>query len=112
MSLSPQGETYYYEDPELKAVPADAVKYKEYLTGKMRYPEQAKAKRIEGKVLVNASIGDTGEIRNAYYINRLGFGIEEEAVRLVKDGPHFLPAKKRGQTVKDEVVIEVEFYLN
>lgn len=112
MSLSPQGETYYYEKTEQQAVSADPVKYKQYLAGQMRYPEQAKAKGIEGVVLVNAYIDEAGEIRYAYSINRLGFGMEEEAVRLVKEGPRFLPASKRGQSVEDEVIIEVAFYLN
>lgn len=112
MSLSPQGETFYYNKTEQKAGPPDQGKYKEYLTGRLRYPEPAKVRGIEGIVLVNAKIDETGTIQKAYPVNRLGFGTEEEAVRLVKEGPRFIPASKRGQSVEDEVTIEVEFYLN
>jgi len=56
---------------------------KDFVSKNLRYPEEAKAAGIEGKVLVGYDVNDNGKVMNPHIINGIGHGCDEEAIRLV-----------------------------
>jgi protein TonB len=56
---------------------------KEFVAKNLRYPQEALAARIEGKVIVGYDVNDNGKIVNPHIINGIGYGCDEEAIRLV-----------------------------
>ncbi len=56
---------------------------KEFVAKNLRYPEEAKAAGIEGKVLVGYEVTDNGTVLNPHIINGIGYGCDEEALRIV-----------------------------
>ena len=56
---------------------------KEFVGKNLRYPEKAKAAKIEGKVLVGYDVTDNGKVVNPHIINGIGYGCDEEALRIV-----------------------------
>jgi len=74
------------------------------------YPEEARDKRIEGKVVIIATIGQTGELVETRILkssNKILDGAALEAVRSVK----WIPAQKDGKAVKSKLAIPVYFHL-
>ncbi|HCX21110.1 MAG: hypothetical protein CMB80_20060 [Flammeovirgaceae bacterium] len=85
--------------------------YKDYLEGNLRYPEEAKQKKIQGKVILKVNLDSTGAITSIEIKRNLGFGCDEEAIRLVKEGPGWEPAIKDGLNIASSVRVKVKFEL-
>lgn len=83
-----------------------------FINKKVNYPEVAKMEGIQGRVFVKFTVESTGELAEVKTIGkRLGFGCEEEAVRIVKLMPNWIPATKNGENVKSSFILPFEFNL-
>jgi len=65
-----------------------------FIHDKMHYPERAKELSIQGTVFVQFYVSITGRISNVKVLRGIGAGCDEEAVRIVKLMPKWLPARK------------------
>ncbi|HJQ25796.1 MAG TPA: TonB family protein [Blastocatellia bacterium] len=75
-----------------------------------RYSEEARAKKIQGMVLLIALINEQGEVGEAEVVSGLGYGLDEAAEEAVR-GMKFSPAKKDGKPVPFHMKVTVEFNL-
>lgn len=82
-----------------------------YLAENIHYPEQAKADGIEGKVFVRFIVRDNGDIVNVEVSRGIGGGCDEEALRVVKNMPKWIPATSEGKVVNVQYVIPINFKL-
>lgn len=65
----------------------------EYVYGMLEYPEEAEINEIEGTVVVNFVIDPIGEIYDIEVSQSVGYGCDEEAVRIVESFPAWIPGK-------------------
>lgn len=86
--------------------------YKHYIQEHLRYPPEAKAKGIEGVVKVLFTVAADGSLSNFNIKKSLGYGCDEEAIRLIKEGPAWQPATEKGQPIEQRVTIKVKFKLS
>lgn len=85
--------------------------FKADLAQELVYPEEARERGIEGKVVLKVTIAESGEISAVEVKRSLGFGCDEEAIRLVREGPAWEPAKRDGKPVESTVRVRVKFEL-
>jgi TonB family protein len=78
---------------------------------KLSYPKRAKEDGIEGTVIVRAFIDRDGEVLDAQVVKGIGYGCDESA-RLAIFYHRFKPGLQRGQRVKVQMDIPVEFKLD
>ncbi len=83
--------------------------FQKYLTENLVYPQAATDNEIRGTVILELIISSTGEIINIETKRSLGYGCDEEAIRLVREGPKWNPARKNGTNEVDTVRIRVRF---
>ena len=57
---------------------------RKFLSQHIRYPEVAKAEKIEGTVRVRMDIDHHGKVTGTKILTGLGYGCDEEAQRIVK----------------------------
>ncbi len=76
----------------------------------LRYPEEALEKKVEGTVFLNYDINHEGQVTGARVIKGLGYGCDEEALRLVKLLKFEVP-KNRGVRVVFHKNIQIHFRL-
>jgi TonB family protein len=94
------------------ATPAGGRKaFKQYLEGNVRYPEQAIKNQVEGKVTVQFTIETNGKLSDFRVIRGIGFGCDEEVIRLIKQGPKWSPSKKDDEAIRDKVKVRMRFAL-
>jgi TonB family protein len=74
------------------------------------YSDQARKKKFQGTCLLELVIGADGKPRDVRVIRHLGMGLDEIAVKTVKNW-EFEPARKDGQPIAVKVGIEVSFHL-
>ena len=82
-----------------------------YIAENIHYPEQAKADGIEGKVFVRFIVTEDGSIVNAYVAHGVGGECDEEALRVIKSMPKWIPATYEGKHVAVEYVVPINYKL-
>ena len=82
-----------------------------YLAENIHYPEQAKTEGIEGKVYIRFIVMNNGDIVNVEVTRGIGGGCDEEAIRVVKSMPKWIPATYEGKFVNVQYVIPINFKL-
>ncbi|RPE09661.1 TonB family protein [Chitinophaga lutea] len=86
-----------------------ALRY--YIKQNMQYPKEARAAGITGAITVEFLILANGRVGNPATMGEvIGYGLEEEAMRLVEKMPKWIPAKLDGKavTTKHQIVIRFE----
>ncbi|MGV3557892.1 energy transducer TonB [Larkinella arboricola] len=82
-----------------------------YLSKHQRYPEQARQNQVKGMVLVNFQIDSRGYIQDSTIrvIKGIGYGCDEEALRLIRNMSRWKPGKVSGKSVSVNYNIPVLF---
>lgn len=76
----------------------------------VKYPAKAKEKKVKGTVYVRAIIDADGKASSHKVIKSVGYGCDEEALRIVKSMPEqWIPALHQGKPVSSEVILPVNF---
>ncbi|MDP2363689.1 MAG: TonB family protein, partial [Ignavibacteria bacterium] len=78
------------------------------LQSKIVYPEIAKRVGIEGKVIVQAIVDESGNVISVNTLKGIGSGCDEVAMDAVRNSK-FTPGKQRGKTVKTQITIPIVF---
>ena len=64
--------------------PGGKIALSKYIKENLQYPKEALSKNIQGKVFLKYEVNEKGDVHNIFIINSLGYGCDEEAIRLVK----------------------------
>ncbi|HQQ99092.1 MAG TPA: TonB family protein [Cyclobacteriaceae bacterium] len=92
------------------AAPQGGMKaYNKYLEASLRYPKEALDKKIKGKVTVQFTVTTQGELTDFNVVKGLGYGCDEEVIRLVKEGPAWTPTTEDDVAVESEVKVRMKF---
>jgi outer membrane biosynthesis protein TonB len=105
-------EMEYNEFPTKKAsFPGGANALNQYLADNIKYPKDALANKIEGTVYAYIYVDQLGNKEDVEFPNPLGYGLEEEVLRVIKAMPQFIPAEDHAEPVKTKLILPVKFYL-
>ena len=85
--------------------------YFEWLTKNINYPGDAKDHDRQGLVVIGFILTKEAKIVDIKVKNSVGFGCDEEAIRVVKSMPKWKPGKQRGRPVKVRFTLPVSFKL-
>ncbi|MGV3557667.1 TonB family protein [Larkinella arboricola] len=79
------------------APPMPPRNFQTYLGENRRMPPEAKQKGISGTVRVRFQVGPDGSVSQLSVVQSLGYGCDEEAIRLIQEGPRWQPALRNGK---------------
>lgn len=82
-----------------------------FLQQNIKYPEEAKEIGIQGKVFVTFVVEVDGSITDVRVLRGIGGGCDEEAIRVVKSMPKWVPGKQRGVPVRVQFNLPIKFTL-
>ncbi|MBV6643493.1 MAG: energy transducer TonB [Cyclobacteriaceae bacterium] len=95
-------------DPEF---PGGMKAFYKYLSDNMKYPPQARKMSVEGRVFIQFVVDEKGNLSEVKAIKGIGAGCDEEAERVLRECPKFIPGKQRGRPVKVRMVMPIVFKL-
>ncbi len=73
-----------------------------------RYPDDAKRNRIQGKAIISVTVDQDGNPVSYKIKNRIGGGIDEEVIRVVKLAPYgWMPGILNGKKVISESILPI-----
>ncbi len=82
-----------------------------YFNRGMRYPQQAISEKVEGRVIVRFIIDKNGNIRQPKVMKGIGYGCDEEALRLISLMPNWKPGFQGGEAVSVYHQLAIKFEL-
>jgi protein TonB len=82
-----------------------------FLSKNIQYPQRAKEANVEGIVYVSFTVDGSGKVKDVKTLRGIGFGCDEEAVRVVSKLPQFTPGKQRGRAVSVGYNLPINFKL-
>lgn len=83
-----------------------------YLGRSIRYPKPAVVAEKTGTIFVSFVVTDEGEVKDVHTLGAAkGYGLEEEAIRVVKLMPKWNPGKQNGQNVNVQFNLPIRFTL-
>ena len=72
--------------------------FREYLAQNIRYPEDAKKNGIQGKVFVQFTVNEKGEVTDVKVVRGVAPSLDAEAVRVVESSPSMAARKTKRKT--------------
>lgn len=101
--------TFAEQMPEFVGGP-DALN--RFLSSQIKYPNYARDNNKEGKVVITFIVGMDGKIYDVKQIGkRIGYGMDEEAIRVVKTMPKWAPGSQDGKPVAVKFTLPILFKL-
>jgi TonB family protein len=117
----PQPDPIYVQEPEILSIaekmpefPGGNEKLLEFIKKNIRYPELCKELGIEGNVYVKMVIDTVGRVTQVSIAKGIKeqCGLDQEALRVVKLLPNFIPAENGGKKVSVYYHVPVRFRLD
>jgi TonB family protein len=81
----------------------------EFISAYLKYPETAVANETKGKVVVEFTITEDGSLSDFIILQGIGYGCDEEAIRVLKMLPDWVPAYQRGGAVRSKFRLPITF---
>ena len=81
------------------------------LFGKIKYPKSARRAGIEGLVIVQFTVDEEGNARDAIIRKGIGGGCDEEAIRVITEHAKFKPGIHQGSVIPVRISIPIIFKL-
>ncbi|PSL34040.1 energy transducer TonB [Dyadobacter jiangsuensis] len=106
---SPSSEKYFGPVEQQPQFPGGTKALYKFIEANLRIPSMAREIGISGKVFTTFTIEITGEITNVTVLRGLGFGCDEEAIRLVESMPNWKPGTQSGKIVKVKYNLPISF---
>lgn len=94
---------------ESASFPGGLAAWAEYLQKELNYPRQAQRMGIEGRVFIQFIVERDGSLTDIQVVKGIGAGCDEEAMRVIKNGPKWKPGKQRGKPVRQKYIQNIQF---
>ena len=83
----------------------------EYLGQNLKYPEDAKEQKIEGRVIAIFVVETDGSISNVEVVKPVFPSLDAEAVRVLSGMPKWKPGMQSGKVVRVKYTVPINFNL-
>lgn len=110
-SSTSEASTIFDFAEEMPSFQGGEIALMKYISKKMRYPKQAVDERIEGTVIVSFIVDRSGRVTDVTVLKGLGYGADEEAMRVIGNMPAWSPGKQNGKPVAVRYTLPIRFSL-
>ncbi|MGY4384053.1 protein TonB [Pedobacter sp. UYP24] len=83
-----------------------------YVSRNLKYPEMAVDQSKGGKVFISFVVERDGSISNVQVVRGVGYGMDEEASRVIKKSPNWKPGRQNGKPVRVRFNMPITFSLS
>jgi protein TonB len=105
-------EGYYTNTEVLPSYPGGQKELERFFEKNLQYPADAEDNGIEGTVKLNFAVDENGKIYSPVVTTpNIGYGVEQEAIRVFNKMPAWTPGRIKGKNVKTRFTLPVTFKL-
>jgi periplasmic protein TonB len=110
---TPDASGAYRNVDYIPSFPGGYKGLQKYFDDNLEYPTDAQDQGVEGIVRIGFTVDEKGKLMNPMVEgNNEGYGLDEEALRVVSKMPTWVPGKINGKPVKTKFTLPVKFVLN
>ena len=109
VETEPQSKKVYNSVEQMPEFPGGAAAMMRYLQENIKYPPEAAKNDIEGRVIVQFVIDETGQVGEVKVVRPVSEELDAEAVRVVKTFPKFEPGRQDGEAVSVWYTLPIMF---
>ena len=106
---SPRQSRVYTFVEQMPQFPGGKDSLKSFIKNNRHYPSQAKYHNTEGTVYLTFLVDTVGSINDIMIFRHVPDGCDDEAVRIVKLMPKWIPGKNNGRTVSVQYNLQIPF---
>ena len=89
----------------------DANEFSKWVNSHLSYPDQAKADKVQGRVVIQFVVGADGVVRDAKILRGVREDLDAEALRVISASPKWEPGKQNGEAVPVTYTFPIVFQL-
>lgn len=89
----------------------DANQFPKWVNSQIVYPEGARERKAEGRVVVNFKVGTDGQVKDVVLVRGVDPEIDAEVLRVIKSSPAWTTGKQNGNPVDVSYTCPVVFKL-
>ncbi len=104
-------ELHSFSDP-MPSFPGGQTAFDEYIKSNLKYPKEAKENGVEGRVILNFIVECDGSISDVLLQKGIGYGCDEEAIRLTEKSSPWISGKINDKPVRVQFILPIPFKLN
>ena len=82
-----------------------------YIAEHVNYPEEAKAKDIEGSVYIKFVVNSEGKVQDVETLRGVDPLLDQEAIKVIESLPDFKPGRQDGKPVNVSMQVPIKFQL-
>ena len=101
----------YMKCDQMPMYPGGMQELMKYLQKNIKYPDEAKKKGIQGRVIVQFIVEKDGNIKDTKVIRGVDSSLDNEALRVINAMPKWEPGKHNGEAVSVKYTVPVAFKL-
>ena len=83
-----------------------------YLKENLDYPQAAKDAKKDGTIYLAFKVNREGELGDVQILRGIGYGLDEEAIRVIKNAPNWVPERQNGENVAVKMRVPIRFKLD
>ncbi len=106
-----EGEPYMIVE-QMPEFPGGEEAMMQYIAEQVKYPAEAKKAGAYGRVFIGFIVEPDGSLSDYKVLRGIGYGCDEEALRVVKSMPKWQPGMHRGKAVRVQYLVPVNFKLD
>lgn len=111
--MTPDASGTYANVDYIPSFPGGNKGLQQFFDDNLTYPEDASNNGVEGTVNISFTIDETGKLLSPVVDGaQEGYGLDEEALRVVNKMPKWNPGKIKGKPVRTKFILPVRFVLN
>lgn len=110
MVTNSQDEVYGFVE-QMPEFPGGMDAMQSFIRDGIRYPAMAKEAGVQGKVICQFVIDQDGRISQVKVLRGIGYGCDEEALRVIRAMPAWKPGRQNGQAVRVQFNLPIAFKL-
>lgn len=92
--------------------PGGEKAFDSYLLKTIRYPQEARDLNVHGKVFLSFVVEKNGSLSDIKVVKSIGSGCDQEAVRVIKASPKWIPARQNGHVVRQKCNVPIKFAIS
>ena len=111
LEVDPANPLNFHVVEDLPKFPGGAVELMKWLTRNLRYPPQARSRKVQGRVVAQFYIEKDGKVTGISIAQSLSPECDSEALRVLRMMPDWEPGIQRDQPCRTKVSIPIVFKL-
>ncbi len=108
-SLQEDEDFVYDFVDEMPKFPGGKVGLNKYIKDNLHYPKRINTTQVKAKVYTECIIEKDGEVTHEIVYKNMSKKLENEALKVIKKMPHWIPGKTNGKAVRVRLSIPIEF---